>query len=304
MENRDHSVVIRLPKIDLKAFFTPRVFWRIALISLAALFVYWYLAIRPILWVSEAQVEAFSSTLSSDVQGRLTNLLFEEGDSVEKGQLLFALDHEVLRAEQKQLKAKMTTLSEQVQNEKLRMEKAMQNYLSASNQLDFTVGSSETIQKNLATLEDAQIKSEAAHAQLSSLQLEAAILDAQLKKMNGEAPFGAMVLKKWKNLGESVSSGEKIYTLLDLKKTWIAVDLSEIYLNKIAIGMPVKVRLAAYPQKELSGKIEKISPVTSDKREAVSAVKQEKCIHLTVSVDSEDLFLRPGLSASVGLKVR
>lgn len=304
MENKDPAFVIRLPRIDLKALLTPPLFLASTLILSFILFVYWYMVIHPVLWIKEARVEAFSSVLSSDTDGRLTSVIFEEGDRVERGQTLFALDREVLHARQKQLKAKVAALNEQLQNEKLRMEKAMQKYLSVSNELDFTVGSSETIQKNLTILEDAQIKAEAAGAQLSALQLDETILDAQLKKMKVEAPFEGIILKKWKNIGETVSVGEKVYSLFDSKKTWITADLPEVYLSKIAVGMPVKIRLTAYPQRELLGKIAAISPVTSDKKEFLVFSGQPQFVQLTLSIDSADLFLRPGLSASVGLKVR
>jgi RND family efflux transporter MFP subunit len=293
MDNQEASLVIRLPRIRLKTFLTPRVLFGAFLTLVLSCFVYWYTAIYPILWISDARVEAFSATLSSDIQGRLTEILFEEGDKVEKGQLLFSLDQEFLRVQQRQLKAKLATLNDQIQREKIRMENAMQQYLSVSSELDFNLTSSEVIQKNLAVLEDAQMKSETANLHLSSLQLDGMALDTQLKKMNVEAPFAAVIAKRWKNVGETVSLGEPVYTLFDPLQTWVVADISEIYLSKIAVGNPVKIRLAAYPNQEWTGKIKRLSPATSDKR-----------IHLTLSIDAKDLFLRPGLSASVGLKVR
>lgn len=298
METKKIGFVIRVPKIHFRGLFTPRVFLSLALAVLVYVIGYWYVAIRPILWISGARVEALSSTFSADTIGRIMEIGLEEGNKVAKGQILFSLDNHLVRAQKNQCEAKITALNEQIQSEKLRMEKAMQKYLSVSNELDFTVGSAEAIQKNLAILEDAQAKSEAASSLLSSLELEAAIIDEHLKKMRVLAPFDGIVLKKWKNLGETVSSGENVCALFDPKQTWVALDISEVYLNKIALGMPVQIRLAAYPQQEWSGKVVKISPSTSDK------VAEKASIRLHVSIEPNDLFLRPGLSASVSLKVR
>lgn len=298
METKKIGFIIRVPKIHLKAFFSPRIFLGAALAVLGSFFCYWYLIVYPILWVPGARVEAFSSTFSADVSGRIMGISLEEGDKVSEGQVLFSLDNQLIKAQEKQCEAKISALNEQIQTEKLRMEKAMQKYLSVSNELDFTEGSAAVIQKNLAILEEAQVKSEAASSQLSSLELEAAIIGEQIKKMTIQAPFDGIVLKKWKNLGESLSSGENVYTLFDPKQTWVSVDISEIYLSKITVGMPVKVRLAAYPKQECSGKVIKISYVTLDK------MRDKASVRLHVSLESDTLFLRPGLSASVALKVR
>jgi len=299
MEMEKTAFVIRLPKIHLKALFTPRFFLACLLAIFVSFLGYWTIAIRPFVWM-EAQVEAFSSTFGSDTGGRIVEINGQEGDTIRKGQVLFALDHELISAKQKQLKAKMTSLNEQIQIEKLRMEKAMQNYLSVSNEMDFAIDPSETIQKNLAILEEAQLKSETASAQLSELELEAAVLEAQLKKTTVVAPFEGVILKKWKNIGESLFSGESVYTVFDPKQTWIATYIPEIYLGKISVGMPVKVRLAAYPKQEWIGKIEKMSPTICEKN--LSASKQS--IRVYVSIEPNDLFLRPGLSAQVAVKVR
>lgn len=297
MESEKLSFVIRLPKIQFKALLKPQVFLFAAAALVFFFMGYWYIAIRPILWIPQARVEAFSLNVSSDTESRILSMNGNEGDTVEKGKPLFVLTHESAKEKQKQLQAKMKTLQEQIQIEKLRMEQSMHQYLSASNQLDFSIGSSENIEKNLQILEEAQLKSEKASAELSSLELESFCLNVQMQKMSPQAPFDAIIFKKWKNEGEMLSSGETVYTLLDPKQTWIAADISEVYLSKLFVGMPVKIRLSAYPKREWSGKIERICPAAS------VAEGQKTFVRFHASIECTDLFLRPGLSASVALKV-
>ena len=229
MEMKEPTLVIRLPKIRWGSILNGRVF--LSALSIA-FFCYWYAAIRPVIWIHGAKVEAFSSMLGSDAAGKIEESFFQEGDRVQKGETLFSLDCDLLKAQLKQCKAKVAVLNGQIQAEKLRMEKAMQKYLLASNELDFHADSADAIQKNLGVLEDAQMKSEMASSQLASLQLEEAILEAQLKRIKVEAPFDGVVLKKWKNKGEIVSSGENICSLFNPKQMWVGASLSEKYLGK------------------------------------------------------------------------
>ena len=112
METKKIGFVIRVPKIDLKALLTPRVFLTLGLAILFYFIGYWYVAIRPILWISGARIEAFSSTFSSDAIGRIIEIGLQEGDKVTKGQILFSLDNHLVKAQKNQYETKITALTE------------------------------------------------------------------------------------------------------------------------------------------------------------------------------------------------
>ena len=76
----EKKIIIRLPRLEWRSFAKPRFGIAFSLLLCSALFAYWYNAIRPYLWISGAHVEAFSSIISSDLAGRITEMGPQEGD--------------------------------------------------------------------------------------------------------------------------------------------------------------------------------------------------------------------------------
>ncbi|HSX26610.1 MAG TPA: efflux RND transporter periplasmic adaptor subunit [Chlamydiales bacterium] len=299
----EKKITIHLPRITWKSLLTLRAGLVFTLLTAMALFIYWFQAIRPFLWISSAHVNAFSSQISAERSGKIIEMGPEEGEMIHKGAPLFILDNDSILATQKQIQASIHSLNQQVQVEKARMEKAMQDYLSASTELDMGIGSQEMVNRHLSTLEEAQIKSEEATLQINQFNRELSDLDEQIKEMKFSAPFDAIVLKKSKNPGELISQGDPIYFLSDPRQIWIEAEIPEKELGQIAIGTPAKVRLPAYPKKEWQGKVAFISPATVSKISSLPFISQNEHVTIKISLEKQEVSLMPGLSAEVGLKV-
>ncbi len=291
----DRKIVIKLPSFNLRTLLSVRFFLVLSLLIFSAAFAYWYHNVRPFFWVSSAHVEAFSSVLSADVAGRIHEMGPQEGDFVKKGQTLFTLDRDLIFAKHAQSEFVVESLSMQIEVEKERIGKAMDSYLTASSELDLGVGSSENVKKQLALMDEAQEKADTAYAKLGQAKLETSLLDMQLKKMALTAPFDGVILKRAKNPGAVVSFGDPVYTLCDTNNLWIEAEVPEHVIGKIALGTRARVALPAYPNKEFVGKVTYIGPAT---------VGETTKIPIKVSLENIDISLRPGLSASVGLKVQ
>ncbi len=296
----ENKIVIRIPSFTLKSFLSLR--FGIAVILLASLGVlaYWVQAIRPFVWIPMAHVDAFSIALSSDFSGRVTADGPQEGCLIRKGELLFAVDSGRNFARMNEIESQKKGLAEAIRSEKERMDKAMQEYLSASAEIDLGVGSQESADQSLSEFEQAQMRMERASQEMAALSREL----AQMEEKKMFAPFDAIVLKKAKNGGEQVSLGEPVFLLSDPKQIWVEAEVPETELGRIEINMPARVRLAAYPGKEFSGRIVWISPATTSKIAAQTPSGQNEKVAVKISIDAPDVVLKPGLSAEVGLKVR
>jgi RND family efflux transporter MFP subunit len=285
------DLVIRLPKPSLKSLISLRSLFFFALALCVGASFYWYREVRPYLNVPLAHVGVYTVNLSSEFAGRMVEMGPGVGETVQKGQILFAIDRDFTKAKQKQLEVRLDALRQVIQTEKQRMDRSMQQYLLASSD---TNGSSETIVKSLAALEDAQAKSEAASSGLPSLEAEMALLDLQVKKMAVEAPFDGLVLKRAKNKGESISVGETIYTLSDPKDFWVEADIPEKELQGVAVGTPAWVYFSAYPKEPVKGQVSQISPLAAD----------DSSIQIKIALEQSDVKLKSGLTARARLKVR
>lgn len=285
------KIVIKLPALERRTF----MFLIIAALGFTSIFAYWYQNMRPYLWIESAHIETFSTLVSSDCAGRIVEMGPQEGDHVKKGETLFVFDRDLLLAKQAQAKRSSDALNQQVEIEKDRVGKAMEAYLIASSDLDF--GSQDRVKLQLELMNEAQEKSERAALQVEELKTELSLLDLQLKKTVMTAPFDGIVLKRSANPGVVVSFGDPLYLLSDPDRMWVEAEVPEHEIGQVTIGTPARVRLLAYPKKELVGSVSYIGPATVAKSSQVF-------IPIKISIAKSEISLKPGLSATVALKVR
>lgn len=281
MENK---IVIRLPKFSLKFLLL-----LLCLLFLLYLGFYWYKNIHPYISLTNGYVNAYSTVVSSDTQGRIAEMGKEEGDFVKKGDLLFAFDRESYFAKESVLKSSLQQIEAQLIIEKERMVKAMDGYLVSINDHP------EDVPKHLEFMESAQMKAEEAEKRAAAIKSEISLLEKEMRKGAFFAPFDGVILKRWKNEGAVLSFGDPVYTLCDLNRLWIEAEVDERQIQKIAMNTLASVKINAYPNKKFTGKVFYIGNATTSLEKAVVPIK--------IQLDSTDFHLKPGLSAKIALRV-
>jgi multidrug efflux pump subunit AcrA (membrane-fusion protein) len=83
------------------------------------------------------------------------------------------------------------------------------------------------------------------------------------------SPVSGIVIEKLKQVGDYVKTGERIYTVADLKLVWVHLDAYESDLPWIRYGQEVTVTTEAYPGDKFHGRIAFIQPVLNDKTRTV-----------------------------------
>ncbi len=297
------KITIRIPRFSWGSLLTVRFALIVFLFLSAAAFSFWYTALRPFLWISDAHVESFSAAVSSDMAGRIAEMGPDVGETVGKGKLLFALDREMILIQQRLAQDSVNGCNDEIRSEKLRMEKAMNEYLALSSESEIGADYSDAIAKQLEILEDAQVKSEAAASDLTASRSKLSLLELQLRKLVFSAPFDGVVIKKGKSSGAVISYGDEIYVLSDPSRTWIEAQVPESELGRVSVGTSARIRLSAYPNKEWKGKVTWIGPATASKTSSAPFSNQKETIPIKISIEPLDRSLKPGLSAQIGLKI-
>lgn len=299
----EKKIIIQLPRLHLNSFLNFRFGIAFGILLFAATFGYWTYAIRPYLWISGAHIEAFSTLISTDMAGRIIEMGPQEGDLVKKGQILLSLDRDHLLAKQAQARRSLDSLDEQIESEKERIGIVLEDYLTATSELELGIGSQEKVKRQLALMEECQEKSELASSHLAAAQAALSDLDLQLKKMTLTAPFDGIIIKRSKNPGAVIAFGEPVYVLCDPDHLWIEAEIPEKEISHILVGAPVRIQLPAYPKKELTGKVSWIGPATVAKSTLLPFSGQKETIPIKISLTNPGFSLKPGLSAHIGLKV-
>jgi RND family efflux transporter MFP subunit len=298
------KIVIKLPTLTWSSLLSIRFFLLLSILLFSSGFAYWYRSVRPFLWIQSAHLNAFSTTLNTDLAGRLIEMGPLEGARVKKGEPLFSLDRDRTLAEHARVKFNLDSINQQIEAEKEKIVNAMDAYLAASTDAELGIASADKVQKHLNSMEEAQAKLEAATLKSAAVKSELHVLDLELKKTTFAAPFNGVILKRFKNEGEVLAFGDPIYTLCDTERLWIETEIPETELGRISLGTPARIQVNAYPNKEFKGAVSYIGPATVAKSDLLPFSKENTAVPIKISVENPDISLKPGLSAKVALKIR
>lgn len=106
------------------------------------------------------------------------------------------------------------------------------------------------------------------------------------------SPFEGTVVEKDASLGEMVSPEQKLFTVADLSRVWIWIDVFEKDLRRVHQDDEVSVQVDAYPGDTFEGKV---SFLTGSVDTATRTVRAR------ITVENQDGRLRPGMFARVRL---
>ena len=232
-----------------------------------------------------------TTEVKSEVNGLVTRVAVNPGDSVKKGDLLVELD----KAE---LQSQINEASHQIEASKLSAEKTNLNLGREQQLMDAKLVS----QKEY---DEARIDSQLALNQLDIDTAKLETLKQQIAKTTILSPRDGTVLKVDVLEGNviigagSVSSGTSLMTVADLNQLEVDADMDEIDVAKLGVGMPVALTLDSIPDLKIEGKIKFISPLAI-------AQETDKSIHvfpIIVSLTTTDKRIKVGLTANLAVPV-
>ena len=123
-------------------------------------------------------------------------------------------------------------------------------------------------------------------------QAEVAVAVARLEigKTSIRAPFDGILTGIKVSIGENVTIGQELFTIVDIHEIRVAASVLETEIGKMKPGQEVDLRFNAYPGKTYKGRVLAVSPV-------VNAEAKTCAVHIAVSNPAEEL--KPGMHAEV-----
>ncbi len=98
------------------------------------------------------------------------------------------------------------------------------------------------------------------------------------------APLGGVVTDKAALQGSWVSTGQPIYTIADLSKVWIVLDVPESEVQWIRYGTPLTFEVAAWPGRRYRAEVSFVSPAMDPRT---------RTVQVRATVDNADQSLKP-----------
>ncbi|MCB9742865.1 MAG: efflux RND transporter periplasmic adaptor subunit [Alphaproteobacteria bacterium] len=137
---------------------------------------------------------------------------------------------------------------------------AHQDLITAARQVSAAAGASEATQSSaLAALRSARQR-------LNLLGVPEAELDAMAaateptRGVPVRSPYAGVVLERLVTEGQTVTAGQPLLQVADLREVWVQLDAYESDLPRLALGQPVSLSLEALPGETLEGRIHFIEP--------------------------------------------
>jgi len=225
------------------------------------------------------------SKMSPAMGGQIAVLAVEEGDMVEKGQVLLELWNKETKARVKaaQRSSEQTCI------------------ISAKSQRD-AERANELFSKGLTSeeaKEAAVTNAESGAAACNAAKAQVEVSQASLERTQLIAPFGGIVAEIEGELGEYVTPSpvgvatKPTLDLIDNTCIYIKAPIDEIDAPEVIAGLKSRITMDAFGQKEFPATVRRVAPYVLDLE------KQARTVEIEAVFDNPQEFLLPGYSADI-----
>ncbi|MBQ3933854.1 MAG: efflux RND transporter periplasmic adaptor subunit, partial [Elusimicrobiaceae bacterium] len=224
------------------------------------------------------------TSVGTQVSGRVEEIFVDYNSIIKKGQLLAVIDPSTYKSNVIQQEANLQKLESVFKNAERNYDRYKKLYAQ------------ELVAKS--ELDNAELDYLSANAQVvqGRASLDKAKID--LSYTNVVSPVDGIVISKEVELGQTVAASYQTPTLFlvaeDLTKMQIEVNISEADISKIKEGQRVDFNIDAYPTTTFVGKVSQV-------RNAATTISNVVTYTVVVSVDNDDLKLKPGMTANVSI---
>ena len=242
----------------------------ILLVLLAAMvavgtYLWWDLPRSPLppgIIASNGRLEATQIDIDTKLAGRIESVLIQEGDFVERGQVVARMDTKVLRAQQHEAeaqwnRARMGLVTANAVVDQRRSELVLaQNVLRRSQQLvQGHFISTEKLDNDSAQFNVAKATVLAAQSQVAEARAGVAAAAAGIDSLKADiddsvlrAPVAGRAQYRLAQTGEVLPAGGRVINMLDLSDVYMTLFLPEESAGKLQIGAQARLVFDSAPQ--------------------------------------------------------
>ncbi|HYO98574.1 MAG TPA: efflux RND transporter periplasmic adaptor subunit [Polyangiaceae bacterium] len=220
------------------------------------------------------------SEVASDVAGRVVSADIERGSFVAKGALLARLDARSAVLGRREAQAQVDAARVQKQTAELECRRAEQLFASQS--------------ISRAELERAQAACQGSSFSTAAAQAREQMAERALGESMVRAPFAGMVVERGVDVGEYVTPGRRIATVVEVNPLRLEMAIPEAAATAVREGSRVEFRLPALGATSFTGTVRYVGPVLR---------RATRDLVVEALVENPDARLRPGMFAEARLGV-
>jgi HlyD family secretion protein len=282
----------------------------LALVTVAGAVAAWYIFSTPPLPPGFARgngrLEATEYFISTKYPGRIKEVLFNEGDTVEAGQVVARMDTSALDAQLREAEAQIRTAIEnrKVAQAQVDVKQADYNYAAKEYsrsrslvgrgavsgqeaEIDLAKSLSSRAELAAAKAQTVQVESNIDAAKAAADKLRAEIHDAVLV-----SPIRARVETRLSEPGEVLAAGGRVFSINDLSDVYMYVYLPESVTGKVPLGSEARVVLDAAPQYPVRTFVSYVSPTAQFTPKTVETEEERHNLTFRVKLQLDKARLR------------
>ena len=299
----------------------PRWLWpalaAVLVVALLAGAVWWFLGARPIVvqtaiatapgagGAAGAVLQATGyitarrlATVSTQITGTLTQVLIEEGDHVQKGQIIARLEDSGLRATLDVANANVMTAQAQVTTAQAQLAQAQADSRRQESLVASGMATQQFAEQSRTAVATATAQLDARRREADSARAQVAAAKVNFDYAIVRAPFTGVVTVKAAQVGEIVSplsagggfTRTGVGTIVDMDSLEIDVDVNEAYIGQVRPDMPAEAILSAYPDWKILAHVIAIVP---------AADRGKATVKVRVALEQKDARIVPDMGARV-----
>ena len=191
----------------------------------------------------------------------------------------------------------------------------LERFTRERQEVELTAKAEETIRElervrssNNAAMSKAETDVEVAEATAALEHEQLGRIEEQLKFCDVRAPAaGTLIYAKDKNkkieLDEAVHFKQKLFSLPDLTKIKVAAFVHESEIQRVRIGMQVDIKVDAFPELPLAGKVTTIDTYYDSTRHWISGGVKDYATDILIEDVPSHVSLKPGMTAQVSIRI-
>ncbi len=284
----------------------------------------WWLFLRPKglpdgFAAGNGRLEATDVYIATKYAGRVKEVLFDEGDTVQAGQVVARMDTDELEAQLREAQARVVEAQArisvaqanrgyaiaQVAVREADQDYAQKQYARSQSLVPRGAVSGQEAEIDLARkavseaevvgskaqVEQAESAIQAARAEVAAGQAQVQRLEAEIKEAVLVAPLAARVESRLTEPGEVLPAGGRVFSMLDLSDVYMYVFLPAPVAGKVKLGSEARIVLDAATAYPIRATVSFVSPEAQFTPKTVETAEERYALSFRVKlqIDKERL---------------
>jgi RND family efflux transporter MFP subunit len=231
-------------------------------------------------------------TVYSKLNAIVDDLLVEEGDRLERGQVLLRLEDREIRNEYEQAKISVGQARLALRQAEVRAQISANDYERALSLFEQQLTSQQEYDQAALANRTDSLASEEAQQQLTAAEARLEASAIQLEYTAIRSPIDGVLTSRLTDVGDRVNVNEELFKIDEFPPLWARIYVPEKNLPELRVGQKARIDLETFPDREFEGRIKLISPTV----DASSGT-----LKVTIEMQQPGRALRPGLFGTVSI---